>query len=203
MKTIEEKAKAYDNIVFTAKGILDNPHADEEKKKFLKGLIPELRESEDERIRKELIDIIKRSYEIGGFTLNNKELRDKYIAYLERQKEQKPTSFNDPYNPDEYEVVMEGNATSLKRKEQKPAWSEEEKDNISILLCMIDSMDSISLPSGTLRISGEKRRELKEFIKRPSWKPTQEQMEALLVAIHCTPSDENMLISLYNDLKKL
>ena len=36
------------------------------------------------------------------------------------QKEQKPKTFNEPYNPDEYEVVMEGNATGLKRKEQKP-----------------------------------------------------------------------------------
>ena len=42
-----------------------------------------------------------------------------FLAYLERQKEQKPISFNEPYNPDEYEVVMEGNATSLKLKEQK------------------------------------------------------------------------------------
>ena len=35
------------------------------------------------------------------------------------QEEQIPTSFNEPYNPDNYEVVIEGNATSLKRKEQK------------------------------------------------------------------------------------
>ena len=39
----------------------------------------------------------------------------------EKQKEQKPISFNIPFNPDDYEVVMEGNAISLKRKEQKPA----------------------------------------------------------------------------------
>ena len=38
---------------------------------------------------------------------------------------------------------------------------------------------------------------------RPRWKPSEEQMDSLLVAIHYTPSDENTLISLYNDLKKL
>lgn len=37
------------------------------------------------------------------------------------QKEQKPALFNEPYNPDDYEVVTGGNTTSLKRKEQKPA----------------------------------------------------------------------------------
>lgn len=35
-------------------------------------------------------------------------------------KEQKPVTLNEPYNPNEYEVVIEGNATGLKRKEQKP-----------------------------------------------------------------------------------
>ena len=42
------------------------------------------------------------------------------MSQQEKQKEQKPISFNIPYNPDDYEVVMEGNAISLKRKEQKP-----------------------------------------------------------------------------------
>ena len=45
---------------------------------------------------------------------------------LNEQKEQKPDTFNEPYNPDDYEVVTEGNATILKRKEQKfkmtPKW---------------------------------------------------------------------------------
>lgn len=41
---------------------------------------------------------------------------------------QKPATFSEPYNPDDYEVVLEGNATSLRRKEQKPAeWSEEDE----------------------------------------------------------------------------
>ena len=57
--------------------------------------IPELHESEDERIRKELIDILEKSYEFGGFTLNNKKDLDRYLAYLERQKEQtKPWAKN-------------------------------------------------------------------------------------------------------------
>lgn len=123
----------------------------------------QLRENEDERIRKKCMDFIRK--------WSSKEDRDECLAYLEKQKEQKPTpdwmpkfldelrskknyfdwdehrdieghilaiinwiapdyfkrkeekkpdTFNEPYNPDEYEVVMEGNATSLRRKEQKP-----------------------------------------------------------------------------------
>lgn len=49
-------------------------------------IVEELEESEDERTRKELIDILKKSYEFGGFTLNNKKDLDRYLAYLEKQK---------------------------------------------------------------------------------------------------------------------
>lgn len=50
--------------------------------------------------------------------------------WIKKQKEQKPETFNESYNPDDYEVVIEGNATSLKRKEQKPAeWSDEDERN--------------------------------------------------------------------------
>ena len=44
------------------------------------------KESEDEKIRKELIDILKKSYEFGGFTLNNKKDLDRYLSYFEEQK---------------------------------------------------------------------------------------------------------------------
>ena len=46
--------------------------------------IPELKESEDERIRKEIIDWMK-----GGNTYEWQDNKDRWIAYLERQKEQK------------------------------------------------------------------------------------------------------------------
>lgn len=43
-------------------------------------------DSEDEKIRKELIDILKKSYEFGGFTLNNKKDLDRYLSYFEEQR---------------------------------------------------------------------------------------------------------------------
>ena len=99
----------------------------------LNELVPELRESEEETTRKELLDFVK------SFWADHKEKlpqTSRWVTYLEKQKEQKPRDycsvrdefdldgnlkqkpapFNEPYNPDDYEVVMEGNATSLKRK---------------------------------------------------------------------------------------
>lgn len=59
----------------------------------------------------------------------------------------------------------------------KQEWSEEdEEDNIYLLLRMVDAVDSIPYINGTLRVSDEKKKELKEFIKRPSWKPSEERM---------------------------
>lgn len=37
----------------------------------------------------------------------------------DKQKEQGPISFNVPFNPDDYEVIMQGNATGLKQKEHQ------------------------------------------------------------------------------------
>jgi hypothetical protein len=103
-------------------------------RKALETLIPELAESEDERIRKALIELVGLvpDYMFGEIKPN------KFIAYLEKQKEQKPISFNEPYNPDDYEVVMEGNATGLKLKEQKPAeWSEEDEHNLNSVINLV------------------------------------------------------------------
>ena len=122
--------------------------------KPLKELIPELRESENERIRRILVESFEKascskvdkfvdckltSAEILAWFEKQEEISEskaygilskKGYVILEReaynelcdkaeQKELKPISFNQLYNPDEYDVIAEGNATSLKRKEQK------------------------------------------------------------------------------------
>lgn len=52
-------------------------------------LIPEFKESEDERTRKELLEVIRHCYEDGGYALCTDDYK-KYSDYLEKQ-EQKPT----------------------------------------------------------------------------------------------------------------
>lgn len=272
MKTIEEKAKAYDEIIERAQTMLAAGEVmygkENNASQLITDLIPELCESEDERMMRviglALTDVPEERFTSLGTTLKD------CLAYLEKQ-EQKPISSCDivPYiddaiaalqdmwreekvafDWDDMHEMIEDVARHFYQKEQKPvltakeawkemrlevyaqasgnrhepncsddstkmfslcdideiiekigdsivgqkpAWSEEEKDNISILLCMIDSMDSISLPSGTLRISGEKRRELKEFINRPSRKLSEDQiytLERICSNLHLRASDD-------------
>jgi hypothetical protein len=56
----------------------------EEEKEALETLIPELKESEDETVRKALIDLVST---VGEYYLPKLEVRNKMLAYLEKQKE--------------------------------------------------------------------------------------------------------------------
>ena len=177
--------------------------------------IPELRESEDERIRKAIIHLFEvrsEAYlvEATGFK------KEQFLAYLEKQKdafengrqfgimqeqarqelelpdekqkEQKPISFNEPYNPDEYEVVMEGNTTSLKRKELKHVELNEEDDKLRYYIYeAVQTRYSDRELSKYLdpKIIGEKmelRRKIFAFLRnlRPSLKSNEKDKEMKL-----------------------
>jgi len=56
---------------------------------ILEALAPELRESEDERIRQALIEFLREAYSRG----NAPEECAKWLVWLDRQKEQKPVDF--------------------------------------------------------------------------------------------------------------
>ena len=83
----------------------------------------------------------------------------------------------------------------LKKIEQKPAWSEEDEETMSGLLSflLINTSDQWTNYGNWLK-------SLKE---RYTWKPSDEQMEALDEAVHGKISESNALWYLYNDLKKL
>lgn len=78
--TIEEKAKRYDMAIEKAKEI-NNEHKAQPFDVMLK-VFPELKELEDERVRKEIISALKYA--------NHKGVYDKHIAWLEKQDKQKP-----------------------------------------------------------------------------------------------------------------
>jgi hypothetical protein len=88
--TQEEKAKAYDEAVRKAKDIIKyyETHNREYEASIedLEAIFPELKESEDERIRKEIISIVK-SYRECCITEGNHRFDD-CIAWLEKQNEQ-------------------------------------------------------------------------------------------------------------------
>lgn len=60
--------------------LLNSQELSKEQKEKLENIFPELKESEDERTRKEIIRILKGE---SGYT--SKENTDKYIAWLEKQ----------------------------------------------------------------------------------------------------------------------
>ena len=80
--SIEEKAKAYDEAIKRAKEFVSKDNVE-----VTEYIFPELKEPEDERIRKALIDGFKR-YNDGS--LFNGCLVREILAWLEKQGEQKP-----------------------------------------------------------------------------------------------------------------
>jgi len=118
-------------------------------------LVPELRESEDERTRKELIEFIsavKSISESGRSTWavrkDDVEMCNAFLSYLEKQKEQKPhychhevdeTGWSEEYRKAYYDGWNNCNMQHEQAKaEQKPAeWDEYTKINLDRALQII------------------------------------------------------------------
>lgn len=75
--TEKEKAKAYDEAIERAKELYGNGITEE--------IFPELKESEDKKIRKEIISILRNAY-----WTSNRNRFNELVAWLEKQGEQKP-----------------------------------------------------------------------------------------------------------------
>ena len=147
-------------------------------------LIPELAESEDERIIDFLIAYFSKGIWETSYPFSPLEIRN----WLEKQKEQKG-SLRVIKDASEWEKI----------KEQKPAeWSEEDDGHIdAICRALTDNMSNIGFyTTETLCFW------LKSL--RPHWKPSEEQMDALEYFLgNGGKYDEAALESLYDDLKKL
>ena len=163
--TQEEKLKEAQRLYETA-------NADQ--RYVLESLFPELRESEDERIRKWLLDFVQglpdEGLDFHFYNLNKEQV----VAWLERQA-------------------------------QMPAWSEEDDRMCKAIINNIKTICKEGYFVGNID-NGELINWLKDLRYRLQWKPSDEQMDALLVKIpiknSCNKVD-NILKSLYSDLKKL
>ena len=96
--SIEEKAKRYDEMSKEVKDFFDGKqkmYSDVEQ--TLNHLFPELRVSEDEKIRKALIDYFDDANKVDENPLQSYGIHtDKVIAWLEKQGESKPTDIVEP-----------------------------------------------------------------------------------------------------------
>ena len=150
-------------------------------------------ESEDERIRRGLIDMLKIAKSNGGRISISDEAADRDIAWLEKQKDKLEALRT------EYE---KGRADAI--AEMKPSkWSEEEVDR------MVKKRAGLS---GTSRSEMEFYRHgiidgVHHFCLQPHWKPSEEQMRMLSWAINYLSDIEqdcaSTLALLKFDLKKL
>jgi len=98
------------------------------------------------------------------------------------------------------------------RPQPKQEWNEETEEDSDIICEIIDHCVAIPYIGGTLRLSDERKKGLKTFVKslrpQPHWKPTEEQMKALENVIKCELSAglhtrAEILQTLQNELKKL
>ena len=155
--TTEEKAKAYDEALERVKE-LKSKWIDEDGKTVAEMIFPELAESEDERIRKELMEMVDRA------NFDDYEKKKKFISWLEKQKEQKIDANDicvkkmvDIYRcTDEYDeegnhkgtpvncmvrAYEQGIRDILKIVKQKPAeWSDEDDYRIRWIISLLTTM---------------------------------------------------------------
>ena len=94
----EEK---YKKLIRAIKILREIKPRDESLEKWIKDYVPDLAETDDERIRKELIDIVAKSPITFAF-----EDKNKVLSWLEKQGEQKPPMQNGIIiNGVEYELI--------------------------------------------------------------------------------------------------
>ena len=200
--TQEEKARAYDEALERAKFYYGNCPSEPEKKK-LEEMFPKLRKSEDERMYETIYSIISEHYDrLMSYQVCSErkaefvQERDKILIYLEKQKEQKSISQED-FDTAKHEVLW--------GKREHTEWGEEDETKLRDVVRLIEDsghVESIREHYKKFLTSLPER-----FNLRSSWKPSEEQMAGLLVAI----GDEKergsdvakTLRSLYEQLKKL
>ena len=162
-------------------------------KREIEECIPELVESDDERIRKKCIELIKRVIPSGNNqSSESKDILD-CIAYLEKQKEPfiiHDTGFSKMGKMPEYFLDV------------KPAeWSEEDENKIESIKGLITMGKFVD--TNTIRTIWKL---LDSLRPRPHWKPSEEQMEWLESAVRLStdkPRIHGIIISLYEQLKRL
>lgn len=212
---LQDRVKDYDDMAQRVKELHDAGNA--LTKQQMEIILPELRESGDERVRRALIEFLREAYSIG----NAPEECAKWIVWLEQPKEQKPAEVIEDRRQIAFMIedgrrcgVIEGRKQVIDNPEkyglQKPAeWSKEDEKKFHFLSRLIEFQvkdGDYCFGEGSCAISKQEAIEmLKSLRPQHHWKPSKEQMEALMSGLRILPAGENcdILLSLYNDLKKL
>ena len=167
---------------------------------LMEGIFPELAESEDEKTRKRIIALVNAHgqgmyksdmlawLENIPYTIDHEKREGFHLGYkaaLEKQSETSP---------------ILSNSSNIGKDEQKPAWSIKEKLMLN---------DIIETTERSNIFKENYQRELIDWLKslkeRYTWKPSDEQMEALdsVIDEYDGYPEFDSLVSLKNDLRKL
>ena len=172
--TIEEKAKRYDEALTKARNIVNSINVGLIGKDSFEAVFPELKESEDEKIRKELLQIAEES-EDSFYMVMTPNKREKLIAWLEKQGEQKIDD-DDKAILENWEGIVKDN----KEKWQLSDWF------VEATLSLVQKIEQIGLPKSivnnnktmlnacvnTLRNVGHSHLAAwleKQFEQKPAW----------------------------------
>ena len=181
--SIEEKAKAYDEAIKKAETLYKASEPMSGCNVLLETLFPGLKESEDEKIRKELLQIAKKS-EDSFYMVMTPDKRKHLITWLEKQGEQKPADSYCQKNCKGFQETgkcfADGDCKAKREAEQKPAdWSEEDDYNLQCCIAKVQN----DIDNGRIGRNRELLTWLKSLRTRSQWKPSDGQMEALDDAI--------------------
>jgi hypothetical protein len=195
--------------------------------RVIEEIFPELKESEDNRVRKWLIDTLKgyhHLFEEGGVT------KEDMLAWLEKQAT--PQMVEDAFlkgcndtkksllkkqgkQKSVGEEIVEALRAEYKKgraevfAEMQKKWSDEDEERIKNILSVLDVQVCWNGATGKKENPYQKEIDwLKSLKERYTWKPSDEQMEFLQKCIEAYnevtfPTEVRVLSSLYNDLKKL
>ena len=174
--TQEEKARSYDEALERARKMMDSKRSVVICKQALETIFPQLRDSDDEKIRKWLVDYFKA---VGESWIHRDISPEQIVAYLEKQKEQKPVE-----------------------------WSEEDERNINTLISVIEAhYNEYDLVRDDYPINARELGDWLKSL-RPYWRPSEEQIYSLGTVVKgagesSVGSIGYNLKELYEQLKKL
>ena len=213
----EEKAERYDEVVNKLRRFMEQGVNPLITRADVQDFFPQLAESEDDRIRKEIVRFIRMEVE-------DEIVGNKWLAWLEKHKYTED-DLDKAYkcaNEVQYRRGYEDAKKEIvKQDEQKTVWSEEDEKKRTLLISILEvnhPYDYFKVnPANTLNMEAMHTEELVSWLKslRPqnTWKPSDEQISELgnLVkglrgrAMRATSKDTlyEAINSLYEDLKKL
>lgn len=198
--SIEQKAKAYDEAKYIMKEYLESSNAGVIAENTIRKAFPELAESEDERIRKALMQNLKERFGTKGNMGEGLDMPD-VLAWLEKQ-EQKPA---DSYCQENCKGFQETGKCFADGECKAKREAEQEEDE-EILDGIITDVEVLKEQDKTKSGKEAYQKEI-DWLKsiRPQWKPSEEMLEALYKVIPknviAISEDEMLLDKLYQGLK--